>query len=116
VIRALQAVMDADSHTDRTHDGRSSAQRRADALGEVCRRYLDGADRPQTGGERPHAWCDAHHVVHWADGGTTALSNLVLLCCHHHRLVHKRFQVGLGDGQPVFRKPDGTLLEDRAPP
>src|SRR5687768_18494245 len=22
---------------------------------------------------RPHTWCDAHHVVHWADGGATAL-------------------------------------------
>jgi Domain of unknown function (DUF222) len=37
VMTALHAVMDADSHTDRTHDGRSSPQRRADALGEVCR-------------------------------------------------------------------------------
>ena len=24
--------------------------------------------------------CDAHHVVHWADGGETRLQNLVLLC------------------------------------
>ena len=24
--------------------------------------------------------CDAHHVEHWADGGETALDNLVLLC------------------------------------
>ncbi|MCY4599801.1 MAG: DUF222 domain-containing protein [Acidobacteria bacterium] len=24
--------------------------------------------------------CDAHHVRHWADGGATALDNLVLLC------------------------------------
>jgi hypothetical protein len=32
---------------------------------------------------------DAHHVKHWADGGETALDNLVLLCSHHHRLVHE---------------------------
>ncbi|MEX1257739.1 MAG: DUF222 domain-containing protein [Gemmatimonadota bacterium] len=25
-------------------------------------------------------WCDAHHVMHWADGGATKLDNLVLLC------------------------------------
>ena len=24
--------------------------------------------------------CDAHHIRHWAHGGTTALDNLVLLC------------------------------------
>jgi hypothetical protein len=31
----------------------------------------------------------AHHVVHWADGGPTDLSNLVTLCSHHHRFVHE---------------------------
>jgi len=33
--------------------------------------------------------CDAHHVTHWADGGTTSLDNLLLLCRRHHRLVHE---------------------------
>ena len=37
----------------------------------------------------PRRWCDAHHVVHWADGGLTCLDNLVLLCGHHHTLVHE---------------------------
>ncbi len=37
----------------------------------------------------PHSWCDAHHATHWADGGETALANLVLLCRPHHRLVHE---------------------------
>ncbi|HUF51684.1 MAG TPA: HNH endonuclease signature motif containing protein, partial [Longimicrobiales bacterium] len=32
---------------------------------------------------------DAHHVQHWADGGETSLSNCLLLCRHHHRLVHE---------------------------
>ena len=32
--------------------------------------------------------CDAHHVVHWADGGATDLANLVLLCPGHHTAVH----------------------------
>jgi len=31
----------------------------------------------------------AHHRVHWAHGGETSLGNLVLLCTHHHRLVHE---------------------------
>lgn len=37
---------------------------------------------------RPPVMCHAHHVRHWADGGPTSLGNLVLLCGHHHRLVH----------------------------
>ena len=37
---------------------------------------------------RPASWCIAHHIVHWADGGHTDLDNLVLLCNHHHTVVH----------------------------
>jgi hypothetical protein len=74
-------------------------------------RRFPGCDRPQT-------WCDAHHVVHWAEGGPTALPNLLLLCRRHHRLVHERggFGLELFDGLPVFKRPDGSVLEDRAPP
>jgi hypothetical protein len=70
------------------------------------------------GCDRPHPWCDAHHAVHWADGGPTAVANLLLLCRRHHRLVHDRrgFRVELRDGRAVFRRPDGSVLEDRAPP
>ena len=32
---------------------------------------------------------DAHHIRHWAEGGETSLDNLVLLCRHHHRLIHE---------------------------
>ena len=32
---------------------------------------------------------DGHHIQHWADGGETCLENLVLLCRHHHRLIHE---------------------------
>jgi hypothetical protein len=71
------------------------------------------------GCDRPHSWCDAHHVLHWADGGPTALSNLVLLCRRHHGMVHRvgGFRLELLDDRPVFRRPDGSILEDdRAPP
>ncbi len=37
---------------------------------------------------RPPVICHAHHIVHWADGGDTTLDNLILLCGHHHRLIH----------------------------
>jgi GNAT superfamily N-acetyltransferase len=37
---------------------------------------------------RPPGWCDAHHVIHWNDGGVTDLVNLVFHCDHHH-VVHQ---------------------------
>jgi hypothetical protein len=202
LLTAPGAVMDAEARNG-AEDDRTPAQRRADALGEVCRQWLDRSDRPTVAGERPHltvtvgaealrgapepigeldhvdpvssdtarriacdaslmrvvlngrsepldvgrrtaivppamrravivrdrhcrfpgcdrphAWCDAHHVVHWADGGATSAGNLLLLCRRHHRLVHDRggFRLELLDGRAVFRRPDGTPLEDRAPP
>lgn len=39
--------------------------------------------------DRPPGWTDAHHVVPWVKGGPTALRNLILLCRHHHTLVHE---------------------------
>ncbi len=52
----------------------------------------------------------AHHVVHWADGGPTDLSNLVLLCGAHHRFIHaKDWVVELSeDGRATFRPPDAV--------
>ncbi len=37
----------------------------------------------------PAAWCDAHHVNHFEDGGPTDLNNLALLCRHHHGITHR---------------------------
>jgi hypothetical protein len=70
------------------------------------------------GCDRPPAWCDAHHVHHWVDGGATAVDNLLLLCRRHHGLVHHHggFSVSIEDDRPVFRRPDGSEIEDRAPP
>lgn len=200
LLTALHAVLDAESRSRTQDDERSPAQRRADALGEICRQWLDLADRPTVSGERPHVtvtvaadafrdgsgeldhagpipsevarrlacdsavmrvvlsglsepldvgrrtkivppsmrravivrdrtcrfpgcdrphtWCDAHHIVHWADGGPTAASNLLLLCRRHHRLIHRAggFRLELEDDRAVFRRPDGSRLEDRAPP
>ena len=54
---------------------------------------------------------DAHHIQHWADGGETKLSNLVLLCRHHHRLLHEHGYRAERSGQKVvFRRPDGKLI------
>ena len=203
LLTALRAVLDGEARSRGADDDRTPAQRRADALGEICRQWLDSAERPNVAGERPHVtvtvdadalwgapaatseldhtgpvdtetarrlacdasitrvvmagasepldvgrrtpvvspairrvvvirdrhcrfpgcdrphtWCDAHHVVHWADGGPTAPANLLLLCRRHHRMVHGRggFRLELSEGRPVFRRPDGSLLKDRAPP
>ena len=61
--------------------------------------------------------CDAHHVRHWADGGTTRLDNLLLVCRRHHRAVHEEgFTVELGDaGKARFFWPDGRPLPDVPP-
>jgi uncharacterized protein DUF222/HNH endonuclease len=94
--------------------------RRTPVVPPAIRRAVIARDRRCRfpGCDRPHTWCDAHHVQHWADGGATALGNLLLLCRRHHRLVHEPsgFSLRLEEGMPVFRRPDGTVLEDRAPP
>jgi hypothetical protein len=53
----------------------------------------------------------AHHRTHWAHGGETRLDNLVLLCWHHHRLVHEGgYTIEDGnDGQLRFRNRSGIL-------
>ncbi|HET9949581.1 MAG TPA: DUF222 domain-containing protein [Longimicrobiales bacterium] len=60
---------------------------------------------------------DAHHVVHWADGGETSLRNLILLCARHHRAVHEgSLRVCLdSEGQAVFFGPGGTVIASTPP-
>lgn len=36
----------------------------------------------------PAAWCEAHHLKPWSQGGRTDLDAGVLLCSHHHHRVH----------------------------
>jgi hypothetical protein len=41
------------------------------------------------GCERPPGWTEAHHVEHWKrDDGKTNIDNGILLCRHHHLLLH----------------------------
>lgn len=37
---------------------------------------------------RPPSWTEAHHITPWSEGGTTDLAAGVLLCRHHHLLLH----------------------------
>ena len=59
------------------------------------------------GCDRPPRWTDGHHIISWLDGGDTDLSNGVLLCEHHHRLIHHSpWQVRIRtDGMPEFIPP-----------
>jgi hypothetical protein len=83
--------------------------------------YRDGGCRFPGCGVR---YFDAHHIVHWADGGGTKLENLVNLCKRHHRAVHEggfRVEVVVDEGIPVdrgcaggpeirFLRPDGRTI------
>lgn len=65
---------------------------------------------------RPAGWSDAHHLVHWADGGPTDLANAALLCGYHHHIVHSRRLAGWvttaradpTDAPGIARPPDAT--------
>ncbi len=69
------------------------------------RRALNARDRTcrWPGCDRPASWSAAHHVVHWAHGGATNLSNLIVLCHRHHWMVHEA-------GWQLVRADDGRLL------
>jgi hypothetical protein len=169
LLTALDALMPPPSEDDE----RTTTQRRADALGDLARSFLDGSGSPMVGGERPHIsvhvdlealqghagglhetddgtvldpelirlcacdgaitrivfgpgseildvgrktrvvpagmrralaardrrcarrgctrparWCDARHIIFWADGGMTVIENLCMLCRYHHTQIH----------------------------
>jgi hypothetical protein len=61
------------------------------------------------GCDRPPSWCEAHHLVHWADGGPTALDNLALLCGEHHQDLHRTgWELTLRNGRPHAVPPPDT--------
>ncbi len=64
--------------------------RKTRTIPPALRRALRARDRGcQFPGCENRRFLDAHHVHHWAQGGSTTLANLVLLCRRHHRLVHE---------------------------
>ena len=94
-----------------------SVGRKTRSIPSAIGRALKARDRGcRFPGCSSRSFLDAHHVEHWSNGGATSLSNLVQLCGHHHRLVHEGgFGVEMVNGEPRFRRPDGSVIESVAP-
>ena len=60
---------------------------------------------------RAPRFCQAHHILHWKNGGLTDVSNLALLCARcHHDLHHGRYTITVDEyGIP-------TITATRGPP
>ncbi|QBI20719.1 DUF222 domain-containing protein [Egibacter rhizosphaerae] len=84
------------------------------------RRALAVRDGGCVGCHAPASWCEAHHLRHWADRGSTDLANLCLLCrlCHTH--VHQGTRVLVGNATEGFRlehpSPEATRRRAGSPP
>ena len=86
--------------------------RRLVALRDQTCQHPGGCDQPASG-------CEAHHVVHRADGGATSLTNLKDYCWwHHHVLLH---QLGWTltahpDGTSQVTSPSGKIIRSHTAP
>ena len=57
----------------------------------------------------PPGYCDAHHLVHWIDGGETSTENVALFCDRHHHVLHQGGWRAVLDGTTIrVYRPDGT--------
>jgi Domain of unknown function (DUF222)/HNH endonuclease len=61
---------------------------------------------------------DVHHIVLWEAGGLTDLSNLALLCLHHHHLVHSNgwSMTGNANQDLTIVGPTGRVMTSRPSP
>jgi hypothetical protein len=68
------------------------------------------------GCDRPPAFTDLHHVVHWKDGGETSLANGIPLCRVHHGLVHTEEWAVVRFGERWIAVPSTHPLAAPPPP
>ncbi|MCG8467770.1 MAG: HNH endonuclease [Gemmatimonadetes bacterium] len=94
-----------------------SVGRRTRTISPALRRALAARDRGCRFPGCGLRFTEAHHVVHWADGGETSLANTVLLCRFHHRLVHEgEWNIEwMGPSKVAFVDPEGTMHCSGAP-
>ena len=101
-------------------DGKGNPLHLGDTTPAVTRRQKralltrdHGCRFPGCGARR---YLHAHHIVHWARGGPTCITNLLLLCGRHHRLVHEGgFGVVANGGRIRFTRPDRTVIANPNP-
>jgi hypothetical protein len=90
-----------------------SAGRKTRVVSPPMKRALLGRDKHcRFPGCSHDKWLDAHHVMHWADGGETSMDNTLLLCATHHRVLHEggfTIQKNFA-GDWYFRNGDGKAL------
>lgn len=67
------------------------------------------------GCDRPPSWTEAHHIVPWSAGGRTDLADGVLLCRHHHLLLHNNGWRVTRTGSDYFVVPPRTLDPEQRP-
>jgi len=62
--------------------------------------------------DRPPSWSEAHHINEWQrDGGATDIDDGILLCRHHHLLVHNNgWKIQRTDSHYELRPPSGDPL------
>ncbi|WP_442543357.1 DUF222 domain-containing protein [Arthrobacter sp. KN11-1C] len=63
----------------------------------------------------PAPWCEAHHITYWSHGGTTGTDNGVLLCSHHHHVIHKEHWTITTDSGTAWFKPPPHLDPHQTP-
>ena len=97
-------------------DGEPTIGRKSSGISARLRRQLNERDnnRCQWPGCSARHHLHAHHVIHRAHGGPTILSNLVLLCGHHHRILHQAgYHLRRTHGEWQAVRPDGTIVDPR---
>lgn len=82
-------------------------QRRYTSTQRIALAARDGGCR-FPGCDRPPSWTEAHHTIPWSRNGRTDLADGILLCRHHHLLIHN-------NGWKITRHQDGrfTLIPPR---
>ena len=68
------------------------------------------------GCERPPAWTEAHHTKHWQrDDGRTDVADGILLCRHHHLLLHNNHWEIARDGGHYWLTPPPDIDPQQEP-
>ncbi|MCU1370110.1 MAG: hypothetical protein JWO77_1304, partial [Ilumatobacteraceae bacterium] len=104
----LQLVV-TDDDGEPLHIGR--AQRLATAAMLIALIARSGGTCEFPGCHATHHRAHAHHIRRWRNGGNTDLTNLALLCPHHHRLIHHGWTLIRGPAGLTFHRPDGTTID-----